>query len=434
MRKVLVGIVSGVMLTLALPTLTAQADTLRVPKNPWPLCSTLRPTYCVASVTIQPIGTPNAVPLTWYASGSPVAAVTPSASPTTSATATPSPSPSTSGTATPSPSPSAAPSASAAPAVQKATAGVAKPGMWSVAGWADLGLAYDGIYVVAKTANEFTNHVMIDVQPIVQGGDNATHLAAQSGGVYSAPLDQDTTISITLRTGDIKTGVTVGVGQNVTVVAGTDANGTTYTITGEPVRVPLAAKTADCTGETGRAIAVTNQLQAIIVVQNDTAGFGVEGTSGDMYVASNGVCQLSTPVWHNDTKEMTWQVAAPHFAEDGTTVNLGFYKAVIPVADAKLLWGLDNANDAATALEVSVTTSATGSFAALKNISVKNGRIIIDATAFTYSSPKLTIKKNPNYKPSKASAAKLVKNVTCVKGKSVKAYKGKCPKGWSRKK
>jgi hypothetical protein len=73
-------------------------------------------------------------------------------------------------------------------------------------------------------------------------------------------------------------------------------------------------------------------------------------------------------------KAFTWRVAAPHFAPDGVTVNKGFYKAVIPTADAALLWGMTNPNDAASALEVSLTTEAGGTAAFLKSISVKNGK------------------------------------------------------------
>jgi hypothetical protein len=191
----------------------------------------------------------------------------------------------------------------------------------------------------------------------------------------------------------------------------------------------------ECTGETGVSKANVRQFQMIALAQNDDqTGFGVEGTSGDMYVGSNGVCGLSTPVWNNEAKEFTWQAAAPHFAPDGVTVNKGFYKAVIPVNDAKLLWGLENPNDAATALEVSVTTEAGGSSAALKSISVKNGKIIIDVSGFSYSRPKLKIAMKKGWKPSTAMLNKTT--ITCVMGKTVKkitAVKPSCPKGYKKK-
>jgi hypothetical protein len=153
-----------------------------------------------------------------------------------------------------------------------------------------------------------------------------------------------------------------------------------------------------------------------------------------MYVGSNGVCGLSTPVWNNEAKEFTWQAAAPHFAPDGVTVNKGFYKAVIPVNDAKLLWGLENPNEAATALEVSITTEAGGSAAALKSVSVKNGKIIIDVSGFSYSRPKLRIALKAGWKPGKAMLNKST--ITCVMGKTVKkitAVKPTCPKGYTKK-
>ena len=138
-----------------------------------------------------------------------------------------------------------------------------------------------------------------------------------------------------------------------------------------------------------------------------------------MFVGSNGVCELSTPVWSEDDKTFTWKVAAPHFAPDGVTVNRGFYKAVIPTADAALLWGLTNPNDAATALEISLETEESGATKAFtKAISVKNGNIIIDIAGFKYSRPKLKIGIKAGYKPSKSSAKKST--ITCVQGKTQK--------------
>jgi hypothetical protein len=154
-----------------------------------------------------------------------------------------------------------------------------------------------------------------------------------------------------------------------------------------------------------------------------------------MFVGSNGVCELSTPVWTDEDKTFTWRVAAPHFAPDGVTVNRGFYKAVIPASDAALLWGLTNPNDAATALDISLITEESGvTNAFTKVISVKNGNIIIDIAGFEYSRPKIKIGIKANYKPSKNVTKKTT--ITCVQGKSQKkitAIKPACPRGYKKK-
>ena len=319
-------------------------------------------------------------------------------------------------------------------------AGRVLPGRWTHPDWQGLNLGslgYDGLYVDAKAANEFVSSIlMTDVLPVLTGADKKTNLAGQVGNKnYAASLDADITISVKVRIGDMKTGVTVAVGTTVSVDQTSTNEYNAITVTGSPVTVPLSANVKDCTGETGVSKANVRQFQIIALAQNDDqTGFGVDGTSGDMYVGSNGVCGLSTPVWNNDAKEFTWQVAAPHFAPDGVTVNKGFYKAVIPVNDAKLLWGLENPNDAVTALEVSVSTEAGGSSAALKSVSVKNGKIIIDVSGFSYSRPKLKIGLKSGWKPAKAMLNKST--ITCVMGKSVKkitAVKPLCPKGYKKK-
>ena len=319
-------------------------------------------------------------------------------------------------------------------------AGRALVGRWTYPDWQGLNLGslgYDGLYVEAKTPNEFVTSILfVDVVPTLTGADKKTSLAGKVGNkAYAVSLDANIAITVKVRIGAMQTGVTVAVGTDVAVTQQPGAEYNTISITGTPVTVPLAKSVKDCEGETGISKANVRQFQMIAMASNDdTSGFGVEGTSGGMYVGSNGVCSLSTPVWSEDEKTFTWRVAAPHFAPDGVTVNKGFYKAVIPVADAALLWGMTNPNDAATALEISLTTEAGGTAAFLKNISVKNGKIIIDVSGFEYSRPKLKIGIKKGYKPSAKILNKTT--ITCLKGKAVKkitAVKPTCPAGYKKK-
>ena len=320
-------------------------------------------------------------------------------------------------------------------------AGAAFTGRWTHSNWAGLGLnalGYDGLYIKSSALGEYQRSwLMADVLPVVTDKDNKVALAGQPGNTkFAINLDADLNISIKLRIGEMVPGVTFAIATGVNVINTKTADFNTMTLSGSPVTVPLAAKIADCKGETGIAKANVRQFQLISLSQNDDqSGFGVPGTSGNMFVGSNGVCELSTPVWNETDKTFTWKVAAPHFAPDGITVNRGFYKAVIPAADAALLWGLTNPNDAASALEISLETEESGNTTAFtKNISVKNGNIIIDVAGFKYSRPKLKIGIKAGYKPAKAMLNKST--ITCTLGKSVKkitAVKPTCPKGYIKK-
>jgi hypothetical protein len=329
-----------------------------------------------------------------------------------------------------------------------AETGRALLGRWTHPNWDGLNLGalgYDGINVETKAFNEFSNHFFVDVLPTLSDSTNKTFLAGQVGNkAYAVSLDPDIVVTAKIRVGSKATqsnvvpGVTVAVGVDVDIKYNEEEGYSYMTMTGQPVTVPLFNKAADCVGETGVAKANVRQLQTLVVVSNDTAGFGVDGMSGELYVGSNGVCSLSTPTWKEESKTFEWNAAAPHFAPDGVTVNKGFYKAVIPTKDAELLWGLTNPKDAATALQVTVTTEAGGSSGAISVISVKGGKIIIDVSGFEYSRPKLTIKMKPNYKPSKAnsSSKSAKKTITCVMGKTTKKVTGtapKCPAGYKVK-
>jgi hypothetical protein len=321
-------------------------------------------------------------------------------------------------------------------------AGRALAGRWTHSNWAGLGLnalGYDGIYVKSSALGEFQRSwFMADVLPVLVDKDNKSFIAGQPGNnKFAINLDADLTVSVKLRIGEMIPGVTVAVATGVTVVNQRTNDFNTMTFSGSPVTVPLAAKVADCKDEEGVAKANVRQLQLISRSQNDDqSGFGVPGTTGNMFVGSNGVCELSTPVWNAEDKTFTWRVAAPHFAPDGVTVNRGFYKAVIPTADAALLWGLTNPNDAASALEISLETQESGSTNAFTRvISVKNGNIIIDVAGFQYSRPKIKLGIKASYVKSKNSSKRVT--ITCVQGKTQKkitAAKPVCPKGYVKKK
>lgn len=402
---------------------SAHADVV-LPKGSWLNCASAGDTYCIDSVSVIPT-TGKLLPLTWMTTGS------------TDATANPA-----------------------------VASGKALPGRWSSPSWASLGLGskgYDGIYIDAKAANEFVPWVYVDAQPTLSTS-GSVRLAAQASNVnYAADLDQAITISMKLRLGNFQTGVTFGVGTDVSVETTVSSGVTSMVIEGNPVVVPLAKTSKDCVGNSGVAATLIRQFQTVIVPQNDPLGFTVAGSTGNLYVGSNGLCKLSTPIWNAETKRFKYTASAPRFASDGTTINKGFYRAIIPVSDAKLFWGLTNPNDAAKALVVSIITAEGGSKVALSSISVNKTNIVIDVSNFDFPDPSLDISLNPDYNMNSAAAEanqnssgpaatgssqtaannqkvtaakpKMV-TITCVKGKSIKkvtAVKPVCPKGYTKK-
>ena len=409
---------------LVVGTHAAQAEVV-LPKGSWLNCASASATYCIDSVSVIPT-TGKMLELTWTTSGSNDAAANPAIA-----------------------------------------SGKALPGRWTNASWSSLGLGtagYDGIYIDAKAANEFVPWVYVDAQPTLSSSGGVKLAARASNLNFAADLDQAVTISIKLRLGDFQSGVTFGVGSDVSVDTSVTGGVTTMVIEGNPVLVPLAKSSKDCVGNTGVSAALIRQFQTVIVPQNDPLGFNVAGTSGKLYIGSNGLCKLSTPTWNADTKRFKYTASAPRLSPDGSTVNKGFYRAIIPIADAKLFWGLTNPNDAAKALVVSIITAEAGSKVALSSISVNKTNIVIDVSNFDFPDPSLDIALNPNYTGSSAAteanqnssgpaatgtsqtaannqvvtAAKAkTTTITCVKGKTtrkVTAVKPVCPKGFTKKK
>jgi hypothetical protein len=377
----------------------ANAADLVVPKSSFPVCSDARLTYCVESVSIKSPGG-VAEPLTFNATGTAIEGTQP---------LNPSTTPGFAGATT--------------------LAGTWSNSSWGANGHADAG--YDGVFVDAKAANQYTNFLSVNVRPVkIDSSNQAKNSVVAAGASAATSLNLEEQITVKIRTGLFNSGVSIAIATSSTVVQGADANGNTLTISATPTEVPIASSTSQCIGEAGVATHKANQLNIVFAPTNDpTAGFGVDGVSGGMTVNTNGACLASTPVWSASSSTLTWTVAAPHFAPDGKTVNRGFYKASIPVNDAALLWGLTNPAQAAQALVISVTEDDGGPSTAINSISVKGGKILIEASGFQYSKPTIKIKKNTKYK-----GFAVKKTLTCVKTSKTIKYKGfVCPTGYKKK-
>ena len=404
---------AALSLSAILVGVTSANASITLPKGAFLPCASGGGSYCIESVSVTPSGG-KAISLSWAATGSQGASAG-----------------NTNGVA----------------------AGKALAGRWTADGVFS-NENFDGLYIEAQSANEFVPWVILDAKPTYSPGNNVSLAATTTSATTPVNLNSDALISVKMRISDFKVGVTYGIATEATV----DVQAGVFEIAGYPVKVPQAKSTKDCSGDTGVASALVTQFQSILVPSNDPLGFSFEGGSGKIYVGSNGLCKLSTPVWNSEKKSLSYKASAPRLSPDGKTVNTGFYYATISSADALALWGLTKPEDAASALTVSVRTSEGGSTAATKTVAVKNGRIIIQVFGFEFPDPMLDISLNPSYDlmstsagaASNMSAAGTVKttaspkpsptakvtSISCIKGnqlRKVTGVKPKCPAGFKKR-
>ena len=426
---------------------TANAANDPLPSGPWRTCISETDFYCIDSVSVDD-GRGTKVDLKWVPSGTvnpwlaaPAApAAAPAASPaaaTTDTTAAPAASPAA---AAPAPAP-----APIVPAEVETKAGtlangtvITRSGRWSSDNWNSAGLGtkgYDGVYINSGPVFSGSSNMWTKIEPIfVNPADNKTSLAQLAANGKTAGLSIDQIFTVKIRVKDTwAPNITLGAGAGMTMKTTKATGYNVVTLIGKPVEVSFAKTARDCAGETGVAESRFATVQAISFTE-----FGVDGVSNDIIVLSDGICKLSSPVWNANEKTFVFTAGAPHFAPDGTTPVRGFYRAYIPFNDAKVLWGLANPNDAAKALELSITTEeATGEqIVSSANIAAKNGVISIEYEGFSYSQPKLAVKMKKGYKPTAAAAVKTPakKTITCVKGKiTKKVTTAACPAGFKKK-
>ena len=188
-------------------------------------------------------------------------------------------------------------------------------------------------------------------------------------------------------------------------------------------------------------------------VQKETGGIqGVVTTNASAYEAT-------APKYNKENGTLEYRVAAPHFAPDGKTENIGTYGLAMSITLLKCLYGITNVP---TSASVSITTNAGVERVATVALNQIGKWVFLNAENFTFSSPTLRIKLNqtssatsqntgtgeekkevpaPEAKEvkevaaAKPAAAKKI-TITCTKGKLIKKLSGtnpKCPVGYKKK-
>ena len=363
---VLVGVV-GIGVTSSL----ASTDTT-LPNGDFPQCSDAVTTYCISEVTFIEGGVRKTGK--WFASGTP----------TNDAAGDPN----TTGFST-------------FPAVNYT-------GRWSYDGF-PITRKHDGVYVraFAPNASLGSDLLRIGVEPAGPATDATGQVGRIKDSVTSnvGSLDKDMGVEIKVRLGGLVPALNLVAAENAVISRATDGAIPVLTFQASPTMIPLVGSSNACKSADGKADANVNQLFLYMLWANGKTPFGSGGLSGDMTIASNGFCSLSTPVWNSTNQTFDFTASAPHYAANGTDVNTGFYRATIPAADAKLLFGIEPADiqsggvssqalfSASSALEVEITETDGVQKTFTKNVGFDGKNFVVSALNFSYSTPKIRLKK-----------------------------------------
>jgi len=365
---VLIGVV-GIGVTSSL----ASTDTT-LPNGDFPQCSDAVTTYCISEVTFIEGGVRKAGK--WFASGTP--------------TNDSSGSPITSGFST------------------FGSTATNYTGRWSYDGF-PITRKHDGVYIRAYAPNASlgSDLLRIGVEPAGPDKDATGQVGRIKDAVTNnvGSLDKDMGIEIKVRLGGLIPALNLVAAENTVISRTTDGATPVLTFQASPTMIPIVGSSTACRSADGKADANVNQLFLYILWANGKTPFGSGGLSGDMTIASNGFCSLSTPVWNSTNKTFDFTASAPHYAANGTDVNTGFYKATIPAADAKLLFGIEPEEiqsggvssqalfSASSALEVEITETDGVQKTFTKSVGFDGKNFVVSALNFSYSTPKIRLKK-----------------------------------------
>ncbi len=192
----------------------------------------------------------------------------------------------------------------------------------------------------------------------------------------------------------------------------------------------------------------TFELQAWTLVSTPSLGrFANQCTNGGRgemlgIISTNATAfDGDPPVLDPETKILSYKVAAPHFAVNGKTENIGKYYMNMNANFIKCILGVDKVPAVA---QIGITS--TGQAERVSTVTVKTDKdwLRLNVDNFTFSSPKINVKfEAPTQTPpvtTKAAANVLPKavktTITCAKGKITKKISGtkpKCPLGYKQR-
>ena len=367
------------------------ADSARLPAGDFPQCSTTVVTYCISEVTFIVGGFSKSG--SWVPNGSNTRQADGSAVTSTFSTF--------------------------------GTSATNYLGRWSYDGFYSAGKLFDGVYVKAAPANEFTDTMRVSVEPAGPSSTGQIGRIKDAATNAVASLPSDMGIKVVVRLGQLNPGVTIFAGQDASVSSILDGGTQVMTLQAYPTAIAQASSSTQCNDKVSVAVAKPNQLYAIVAFKNGRDPFGVDGLSGNLVISSNGMCKLSTPTWNSATNSMEFTASAPHFAPDGATINTGFYRATIPTADAKILFGISSLDvlkestpttttiaptvrsagvtqsallSASKILDVEVVEASDGTQStSSRNVSFDGAQFVISVTGFGYSSKNIKTSTSAYY-------------------------------------
>lgn len=158
---------------------------------------------------------------------------------------------------------------------------------------------------------------------------------------------------------------------------------------------------------------------------------------GEVILGTNGWWCLGGIKWDAKERQITVEVAAPHYFEDGITEVDGWLELKLKGALVKHWWGISPQDATGFArVELLYSDGSTKIATVSAKYISEFDWIDLRAYGFTYSNPVLKITlKSPTAAKAKATAKAVTsKTITCTKGKSVKKVQAKsCPKGYTKK-
>lgn len=150
-----------------------------------------------------------------------------------------------------------------------------------------------------------------------------------------------------------------------------------------------------------------------------------------VFITSNGGCRARLSV-DPTSRLITVAAAGPHFDTNGNVID-GWVEASIRGDVIRKAFNAEPKTMNQAIVEVTYTDGTSQNATSNTKYDAATDKVEIRAYGFHYSAPTVKLRLQPASTPVPAKPKAGKPTYTCVKGKTVKKFVGKCPAGWKKK-
>ncbi len=215
-----------------------------------------------------------------------------------------------------------------------------------------------------------------------------TRIRSKLSGQFETNFQSDLKLRVVIRTSWVLPTYTAGAVSSARSVSEklSTSGASRVTMEGVPELTTIVNDQATLTSPTGKSASETREFSVTV---SDGRFYPLKKSCVEKPTLTLGHDGYGPTLPKFEKANLDLNITAPHFLSDGTTENVGFFEALIPLETATCLWGFEVTEK--TQFGVSVFETEGSKKSAKTSVKFTKDGVVVSAKDFTYSSPTVRV-------------------------------------------